>query len=57
MNTLFSAAVGNGAGLSEEEWKQFLVDVTFPLLEQVGSGCCHYVAVFNTHAIIPMCEL
>lgn len=36
MNTLFSAAVGNGAGLSEEEWKQFLLEITFPLIEQVS---------------------
>ncbi|CAM9468256.1 unnamed protein product, partial [Ectocarpus sp. 8 AP-2014] len=35
MNTLFSAAVGNGDGLSESDWKQFLQEVTFPLIEQV----------------------
>lgn len=35
VNTLFSAAVGNGYGLTESEWKQFLLDVTFPLIEQV----------------------
>ncbi|CAN0569825.1 unnamed protein product, partial [Ectocarpus sp. 12 AP-2014] len=35
VNTLFSAAVGNGDGLSESDWKQFLLEVTFPLIEQV----------------------
>lgn len=35
VNTLFSAAVGNGGGLSESDWKQFLLEVTFPLVEQV----------------------
>lgn len=35
VNTLFSAAVGNGDGLTESEWKQFLLEVTFPLIEQV----------------------
>ncbi|CAN0430973.1 unnamed protein product, partial [Ectocarpus fasciculatus] len=35
VNTLFSAAVGNGDGLSESDWKQFLQEVTFPLIEQV----------------------
>lgn len=35
VNTLFSAAVGNGDSLTESEWKQFLLDVTFPLIEQV----------------------
>ncbi|CAN0471087.1 unnamed protein product, partial [Ectocarpus sp. 8 AP-2014] len=41
VNTLFSAAVGNGDGLSESDWKQFLQEVTFPLIEQVGlrSSC------------------
>ncbi|CAN0267927.1 unnamed protein product, partial [Ectocarpus fasciculatus] len=38
VNTLFSAAVGNGDGLSESDWKQFLQEVTFPLIEQVR-GC------------------
>ncbi|CAM9312609.1 unnamed protein product, partial [Laminaria digitata] len=35
VNTLFSVAVGNGSVLSESEWKQFLLEVTFPLIEQV----------------------
>ena len=35
VNTLFSAAVGNGGGLSGSDWKQFLLEVTFPLIEQV----------------------
>lgn len=35
VNTLFSAAVGNGGGLSGPDWKQFLLEVTFPLIEQV----------------------
>ncbi|CAM9634277.1 unnamed protein product, partial [Ectocarpus sp. 13 AM-2016] len=35
VNTLFSAAIGNGDGLSESDWKQFLLEVTFPLIEQV----------------------
>lgn len=37
VNTLFSAAVGNGSGLSSEEWKQFLLEVTFPLIEEVSA--------------------
>ncbi len=35
VNTLFSAAVGNGDGLTGADWKQFLLDVTFPLIDQV----------------------
>ncbi|CAM9348426.1 unnamed protein product, partial [Discosporangium mesarthrocarpum] len=35
VNTLFSCAVGNGSGLSDGQWKQYLLHVTFPLIQQV----------------------
>ncbi|KAG5179489.1 hypothetical protein JKP88DRAFT_349881 [Tribonema minus] len=46
INTLFSALIGNGSTFSDQQWQQYLLEVTFPLLGEVL--CCTRAASHDT---------